>query len=49
MTSDLESERSRIETLEHSAKETAKIISSKENEISQLTEQLNRAEEFNNR
>lgn len=49
VTSDLESERSRIETLEHSAKEAAKIISSKENEISQLIEQLNRAEEFSNR
>lgn len=49
MTSELESERCRVETLEHSAKQTARIMSSKEEEISELARLLKEAEETNDR
>ena len=49
MTSELESEKCRVETLEHSGKETARIISSKEEEISELARLLKEAEETNDR
>ncbi|KAL5254620.1 hypothetical protein ACHWQZ_G014158 [Mnemiopsis leidyi] len=49
VTSELESERCRVETLEHSAKQTARIMSSKEEEISELARLLKEAEETNDR
>ena len=49
LTSDVESERTRIETLEHSSREAAKLVVAKEAEVEKLGAELKHAIESNSR